>query len=81
MGAIKPGSRTNGGLPYLKIEIYGSLAHPTTGQLISWHNGKRWAGYGESFKPKYTGGKFVGSTFVVTQTATGAGRATGSFHC
>jgi hypothetical protein len=81
LGAIKPGSSTNGGLPYLKIEVFGPLAHPTSGHLISWHGGKRWAGYGESFKTKYTGGKFVGGTFVVTRTATGAERETGSFHC
>jgi hypothetical protein len=82
LGAIKPAaSLTNGGLPYLKIEIYGPLAHPTTGDLISWHGGKRWAGYGQSFKARYTGGKFVGGTFVVTRTASGAGRQTGSFRC
>ena len=76
LGALKPGSRTNGRLSYLKIEIYGPLLRPTSGQVISWHNGKRWSGYGKSFK-----GNARGGTFVVTRTASGEGRETGSYRC
>jgi hypothetical protein len=76
LGALKPGSRTNGGLSYLKIQIEGPLSHPTGGHVISWHNGKRWSGYGQSFRGNASGG-----TFVATRTAAGGGRATGSFRC
>ena len=77
LGALKPGSRTNGHLSYLKIEISGPLAHPTSGDVIAWHDGKRWAGVGESFK-----GSARGGTFVVTAIpANGGRRATGSFRC
>jgi hypothetical protein len=80
LGALKPGSATNGGLSYLKIEIDGPFSNPTSGSLISWHDGKRWAGYGESFR-----GNARDGTFVVTGSAKGAAiggrRATGSFHC
>jgi hypothetical protein len=76
LGVLKSGSRTNGGFSYFKIEIDGPLSHPTGGHVISWHNGKRWSGYGQSFR-----GNARGGTFVATRTATGGGRATGSFRC
>jgi hypothetical protein len=76
LGALKPGSTTNGGLSYFKIQISGPLSHPTTGSLIAWHGGKRWSGYGQSFR-----GNAIAGTFVVSRLASGAGRATGSFHC
>jgi hypothetical protein len=76
LGALKAGSRTNGGLSYLKIEIDGPLSRPAGGHVISWHNGKRWSGYGQSFR-----GNASEATFVATRTASGAGRATGSFRC
>ena len=77
LGALTPGSRTNGGLSYLKIQIDGPLSRPTSGSVISWHNGRRWAGLGERFK-----GNAHGGTFAVTGVpASGGRRATGSFRC
>jgi hypothetical protein len=77
LGALTPGSRTNGGLSYLKIEIDGPPSHPTSGSVISWHNGKRWAGLGDSFKGSARAGSFV----VSGVPANGGRRASGSFHC
>jgi hypothetical protein len=77
LGKLKPGSRTNGGLSYFKIEIDGPLSHPTSGSVISWHKGKRWAGLGDSFKGTAHGGIFA----VTGAPANGGRRATGSFRC
>jgi hypothetical protein len=72
--ASKP--KTNGGLDYLKIQIFGPFAAPTSGSIIAWHNGKRWSGYGESLRRTRTGWSFVASRY-----ASGAGRFTGTFVC
>jgi hypothetical protein len=83
LGAIKvPPGTTNGGLSYLKIQIDGPLSNPTSGSLIAYHSGKRWAGYGESFR-----GTAKGGTFVVKGSPKGAAigptskLAHGDFHC
>jgi hypothetical protein len=82
LGALKPGSPTNGGLSYLKIEIDGPLSAPTSGSVISWHNGKRWAGFGESFKGNARGGTFnVRGGYGKNPPAYKGQPATGSFHC
>jgi hypothetical protein len=76
LGQLVPGSKRNGGRPYLKLGISGPLARPTGGHLIAFYKGKRWAGVGESFK----GGARDGS-FVVSGVPPSRGRATGSFRC
>ncbi len=82
LGALTPGSATNGGLSYLKIEIDGPLSQPTSGSVISWHDGKRWAGTGESFKGTARGGTFIVSGgYGLHPPAYGGRRATGSFRC
>jgi hypothetical protein len=82
LGALTPGSATNGGLSYLKIEIDGPLSQPTSGSVISWHNGKRWAGIGQSFKGTAAGGTFVATGgYGLHPPAYGGRRATGSFRC
>jgi hypothetical protein len=81
LGELHPGSPTNGGKPYLKIEIDGPFTNPTSGHVISWLRGKRWAGYGESFTPKFARGRFAKATFAATRTAAGVDRKTGLFQC
>jgi hypothetical protein len=81
LGELHPGSPTNDKKPYFKIEIDGPFTNPTSGHVISWLRGTRWAGFGESFEPRFSSGKFVRGKFVVTRTATGADRKSGGFHC
>jgi hypothetical protein len=76
LGAIAPGKPGNGGLDYLKIQIFGPFSHPSSGVVIAYHGGKRWSGYGESVSRTHTGWSFVASRY-----ATGAGRFTGAFAC
>ena len=75
LGALKPGNPTNGGLLYLKIQVDGALSSPTSGHVIAFSKTrspsgkvtvKRWAGFGESFKPAYRAGRLVGGKFAVT---------------
>jgi hypothetical protein len=76
LGQLVPGSRTNGGRPYLKVGISGPLSHPTSGYLIAFYKSKRWSGLGQSFK-----GTARGGSFVVRATPPSRGTATGSFRC
>jgi hypothetical protein len=81
LGELHPGDPTNAGRAYLKIEVDGPFTSPTSGHVISWLRGKRWAGYGESFAPKFVQGRFATGTFVATRTATGIDPKRGSFRC
>lgn len=74
LDATKP--KTNGGLDYLKVQIFGPFSAPTSGTIIAWHHGKRFSGYGESIRKSRTGW-----TFVASRYASGAGRFTGTFSC
>ena len=76
LGQLVPGSKTNGGRPYLKITISGPLARPTSGDVVGFYKAKRWSGVGLSFKAQARGG-----SFVVRGVPPSKGKATGSFRC
>jgi hypothetical protein len=68
--------KTNGGLDYLKIQVFGPFSAPTSGTIIAWHHGKRWSGYGQFLSKTATGWKFLASRY-----ASGVVRFTGTFSC
>jgi hypothetical protein len=76
LGQLVPGSKTNAGWPYVKIDISGPLSRPTSGYLVAFYRGKRWSGLGDSLKASRRGG-----SFVVRGTPPSHGVAKGSFRC
>jgi hypothetical protein len=76
LGQLVPGSKTNGGRPYLKVGISGPLSRPTSGYVTAFHKSKRWGGTGKSFKRSARGG-----SFVARGTPPSHGTATGTFSC
>lgn len=66
----------NKGKDYLKIQIFGPFASPTSGVVIAWHHGKRWSGYGRSLTRTAAGWKFVAS-----KSPFGLRTIKGTFRC
>jgi hypothetical protein len=81
LGELHPGDPKNGGKPYLKIQIDGPFTDPTSGTVISWLRGTRWAGYGQAFDPVFLRERLAKTGFSATRTATGADPRTGFFQC
>lgn len=79
LGTIVAGLPKNGGKDYLKIQIFGPLTAPTSGAVIAWHHGTRWAGYGDSLtRQRLTGGwKFAASGTPPNRPAS----VSGTFNC
>jgi hypothetical protein len=76
IGAIKPGSKRNGGRDYIKVTVAGPLSHPTTGYVIAYHSGRRWSGTGSSFHGDAHSGSFTAEAVPPSR-----GTAVGRYHC
>ena len=76
IGALKPGSKRNGGLNYFKAIISGPLSHPTSGSIIAYHSGRRWSGTGKSFH-----GDAHSGTFKAEPVPPSHGEAGGGYRC